>query len=76
MSRPTPRIELAWTSPEDREAVLSVAGVSVTLDADDLADLISEAEHVHDMLTCDLALLIEADRAAEAHDAAVDGGGS
>lgn len=50
--------------------------MSVTLDADDLADLISEAEHVHDMLTCDLALLIEADRAAEAHDAAVDGGGS
>lgn len=74
MSRPTPRIELVWASPEDREAVLSVAGVSVTLTADELADLIGEAEHVHDLLTCDLALLIETDRAAEAHDAAADGG--
>ena len=43
MRRPTPRIELVWASPEDSEAVLSVAGVSVTLTADELADLIAEA---------------------------------
>lgn len=61
MSRPSPTVELVRTSPEDREAVLTVAGVSVTLDEDDLAGLIADAEHVLDLLTCDLRLLIEDD---------------
>lgn len=76
MTTPTPAppaaVELVWETPEDRVAILSVGEVTVTLTADELADLISDAEHVHDLLTCDLAEHVAADRSEQAHEAAVD----
>lgn len=67
-----PTIELVWETPEDRIAVLTIAGISVTMTADQLDDLICEAAHVHDLLTCDLAAFIEADCSEQHHEAAVD----
>ena len=46
----TPIIELVWASPEDREAVLSVAGVSVALGPDELRDLAKSATHARRVL--------------------------